>query len=185
MNRGAILRALYVVMLGNPRLRNGSNLDSAETRFKEWHHLIGSAVENGAKLCAERDENASAISFKDMFFKIRTGEEQATGRAVLLTILIATWPKGFSSSELSGFLDDYSFSTSNDDDAAKARVELRAALAQTAGSRVKNTSSTALTWKLKTVVDTPVGVDGKILVLRYYPEKGHGGTFQVEEIGGL
>jgi hypothetical protein len=108
MNRGAILRALYVVMLGNPRLRDGSNLDSAETRFKEWHHLIGSAVENGAKLCAERDENASAISFKDMFFKIRTGEEQGADRAVLLTMLIATWPKGFSSSELSDFLDDYS-----------------------------------------------------------------------------
>jgi hypothetical protein len=86
---------------------------------------------------------------------------------------------------LSDFLDDYSSSTSNDDDAHKARIELRTALAQATDSTLKNTSSTALTWKLKTVRDTPAGVDGITLVLRYHPEKGHGGTFQVEEIGGL
>ena len=46
-HRGNILHALYTIMLGNPRLRS-SNPTPAETRFKPWWHLVGSAVEHAA-----------------------------------------------------------------------------------------------------------------------------------------
>src|SRR5215472_6672288 len=38
-NRGAILRALYTVLIGNPR-RDENN---TKTRFKPWMQLVGSA----------------------------------------------------------------------------------------------------------------------------------------------
>lgn len=49
---GNMLRALYTVMLGNPRLR-AKSAGPAETRFKPWWHLVGSAVEHGAELLVD------------------------------------------------------------------------------------------------------------------------------------
>jgi hypothetical protein len=46
-NRGEILRALYTVLLGNPRN------SEPETRFKGWWHLVGSAVEHAAAQMGE------------------------------------------------------------------------------------------------------------------------------------
>jgi hypothetical protein len=51
-NRGAILVALYTILLGNPRLRD-PHPAPPETRFKDWYHLVGSAVEAAARACGE------------------------------------------------------------------------------------------------------------------------------------
>lgn len=48
-NRAKILRALYIVLLGNPQLKTSLDI-AGETRFKTWWRLIGSAVEHAAKL---------------------------------------------------------------------------------------------------------------------------------------
>jgi len=44
-NRGQILHALYVILLGNKQLKSPK---APKTRFKRWWHLVGSAVENAA-----------------------------------------------------------------------------------------------------------------------------------------
>jgi hypothetical protein len=59
-NRGKILKALYTVLLGNPRLREGKH-PAPETRFKAWWHLVGSAVESAAAAIGE------SVSFKKIF----------------------------------------------------------------------------------------------------------------------
>jgi hypothetical protein len=51
-NRGRILAALYTILVGNPRL-HATNRPPAETRFKAWWHLVGSAVEYAAKQHAD------------------------------------------------------------------------------------------------------------------------------------
>jgi hypothetical protein len=52
-NRGAILRALYTILLGNPTLDAPADADM-RTRFKMWWRLVGSAVERAAALAVER-----------------------------------------------------------------------------------------------------------------------------------
>ena len=51
-NRGAILRALYTVLLGNPTLKKARDA-MMKTRFKTWYRIIGSAVEHAAKLAED------------------------------------------------------------------------------------------------------------------------------------
>src|SRR6476619_6242140 len=48
-HRAEILAALYTIMLGNPQLKEKSDA-AGKTRFKFWWRLVGSAVENAAKL---------------------------------------------------------------------------------------------------------------------------------------
>ena len=52
-NRAAILRALYTVLLGNPKLRETRDA-AMKTRFKTWYRIIGSAVEHAAELAEAR-----------------------------------------------------------------------------------------------------------------------------------
>ena len=47
-HRGKILQALYTIMLGNPRLTDKA-ATPAVTRFKDWWHVCGSAIESAAK----------------------------------------------------------------------------------------------------------------------------------------
>jgi hypothetical protein len=58
-NRGKILSALYTILLGNPALRPGSNVE-VPTRFKPWWRLVGSAVENAARQHKEQRPEAVA-----------------------------------------------------------------------------------------------------------------------------
>jgi hypothetical protein len=50
-HRAEILRALYVILLGSPRLGQAEKGKTpAKTRFKAWWSLIGAAIEHAAKL---------------------------------------------------------------------------------------------------------------------------------------
>ena len=86
-SRGKILRALFTVLLGNPRLRQAAAIAApAETRFKAWWHLVGSAVENAAATVADEDHHfvgdpnpqcpAQNVSFKTLFLDGEADEEQ-------------------------------------------------------------------------------------------------------------
>jgi hypothetical protein len=43
-------------------------------------------------------------------------------------------------------------------------------------------TATIVTWRLKAIVDAPVEIDGKVVALRYAPELGHGGSYQVRDV---
>ena len=121
-NRGLILRALFILMLGNPALRPGSNV-APQTRFKTWWRLVGSAVEHAAeahaKETAERVaalvEDAPAcppvtINFRDLFLSQEEDDEESASLADALEALAAKWPKSamFLASEVARLLNDQS-----------------------------------------------------------------------------
>ena len=85
-HRGQILDALYTILLGNPQLKPKSRRP-AETRFKEWWHLIGSAVEYAASRAAQK--LCQPISFKQMFARTEAKDEEAIERADVIQALYA------------------------------------------------------------------------------------------------
>jgi Primase C terminal 2 (PriCT-2) len=65
-HRGQILNALYTLLLGNPR-SVGGNTHQAETRFKDWWDLVGSAPRN----CMRRNMGAKKYRSKNSLKKRR------------------------------------------------------------------------------------------------------------------
>ena len=172
-NRGKILQAIYTLLLGNPRLL-AFNPSPAETRFKTWFHLVGSAIEHAAQQHAKRDAGARAISFREIFREGESGEEQSDGLATVLNILRANWPDGFKAIELATFVGG----------SDPAEIELKAALEQASGKAIRVASPTVLTWRLKALADAPIEIEGEVCVLRYRADtSGHGGDFWIEVIG--
>jgi len=100
-HRGKILAALYSIVLGNPAVRPGSNV-TAQTRFKAWWRLVGSAVEHAAGLCvtdaaARADGQVDgpdecrpvAICFRDLFLSQEEEDEESASLADALAALAA------------------------------------------------------------------------------------------------
>jgi hypothetical protein len=83
-HRGQILGALYTILLGNPQLKCHR---PAETRFKEWWRLVGSAVEHAAGREAEKLHQP--ISFKQMFSRTEAKDEEAAERTDVVQALYA------------------------------------------------------------------------------------------------
>jgi hypothetical protein len=181
-HRGNILRALYTVMLGNPRLHT-ADPEAAPTRFKMWWHLIGSAVEYGAELLtkdvkwlavdAPKEAPPTKISFRAMLEAMEADEEQSSALATVLDALNTRWPGGFKATELVGFVGG----------ANEQAINFKAALEQAAGKPLPIITATAITWRLKALIDAPVRVGDHVLALRYAAERGHGGTFVVRRAG--
>ena len=90
-NRGRILQAIYTILLGNPRLRD-THPPPAETRFKAWYHVVGSAIENAARLYATHDLDLEEISFREIFRESEADEEQSDSLGTALTMLRENWP---------------------------------------------------------------------------------------------
>jgi len=181
-NRGRILQSLYTVLLGNPRLRDPS---AAPTRFKAWWHLVGSAVEHAAAqharvteekvrwLVADRCSSCppKPINFRDLFLAGDADDEQSVGLAVVLDVLRRRWPDGFKAADVAGYAAL----------AEEGSIAFKSALEQASGSFLKTVSSPTIAWRLKGIVDAPVVVDDKMLVLRRMA--GHEGAhFVVQEI---
>lgn len=169
-NRGKILKAIYTVLLGNPRLR-ALNPSPAETRFKTWFHLVGSAIEHAAQQHAILNTDATSISFREVFLESEADEEQSDALATVLSTLRTNWPNEFKGADVSHFAN-------NDDEAG----EFRAALEEAAG-KIEVVSPKTVTWRLKAIADAPIEIDGKILILKWTPDKSrHGGVFRIEVI---
>ena len=83
-HRGEILRALYTILLGSPQLKARR---PAETRFKEWWHLVGAAVEHAADQRAEK--LCQPILFKQMFARTEAKDEEAAERTEIIQTLYA------------------------------------------------------------------------------------------------
>ncbi len=180
-HRGNILRALYTILLGNPRLRDRAPA-AAETRFKTWWHLVGSAVEHAARhteyaaaVAFDRNKDCPpvAISFRTLFLSSEADEEQTSSLATVLDVLRRRWPGGCKASDVALFVGQFE----------QGGTEFRAALEQASGKLLKVVTATTLTWRLKAVADAPVLLGDTTLALRYVPDRsGNGGTFTVSKV---
>jgi hypothetical protein len=86
-NRLPILRAMYTILLGNPKLKEPRDTPS-ETRFKTWHRLVGSAIEHASKLVVGE---ANAVEFSRVFIAQEEESDEETGGLVDLLRMIANW----------------------------------------------------------------------------------------------
>jgi hypothetical protein len=184
-NRGRALASLYTILLGNPRLR-AVRPAAAETRFKAWWHLVGSAVEHAAELHAKdttervaalvADRPAcppAAISFRSMFLDAEADEEQTSSLATVIDVLRDRWAAGFGSADVALFAGQ----------ATQEAIEFKAALEQASGKPMPIITPTTITWRLKALKDAPVLIEGATLALRYVPDKAkNGGAFTVETV---
>jgi hypothetical protein len=179
-HRGSILKALYTVLLGNPRLRERKP-KQAQTRFKGWWHLIGSAIEHAAR--AHTDHVKSLVldplnhcppvevSFREMFKAGESVDEQGSSLATILETLARRWPSGCKAAELVPYVGA----------ASDEGVALRGAIEAATSKAMPSVSSVSLAWRLKSLTDAPVNIDGRTLVLRYMA--GHeGGSFVVRAL---
>jgi hypothetical protein len=179
-HRGNILRALFTIIRGNPRLRE-DNPPPAETRFKGWWHLVGSAVEHAAQLHeaaafpgdANWNQNCPPrkISFRTLFLDGETDEEQTSSLAIVLDVLREKWPSGCSARAIAAYAGA----------ATEDAIEFKTALEQASGKAIRVVTATVMTWRLKALLDAPVRMADGVFVLRYVA--GHeGGTFRVERL---
>jgi hypothetical protein len=176
-HRGTILRALYILLLGNPRLR-ASELDAAETRFKDWWHLVGSAVEHAAKLHSEEVtaicDGAEQISFRNVFLAGEADEEQTSSLATVLDVLRQKWPNGCKAREVAMLAGS----------ATEEAIEFKAALEQASGRPLPVITASTINWRLKALKDAPVLIGESTFALRGVPDGNkHGATFVVKSVG--
>jgi hypothetical protein len=169
-HRGQILRALYTVLLGNPR-RAGKREGAPETRFKEWHDLVGSAVEFAAEIVSDEIKGFVAgaplqcppapVSFKRLFLVGEEGDEENAGLGALLAMLRAKWGEiSFKASDVAGYLEP-----DNGPPTQEAR-EMHAVLERAGNKPLRPITPTAVSWRLKRLTNAPVRVGNETLVLR-------------------
>jgi hypothetical protein len=162
-HRGNIVKALYTILLGNPRL-SAPTSSPAETRFKGWWHLVGSAVEHAAKL------NKQAVRFRDMFLSGEADEEQSSSLATVLDVLRKHWSGGFTANDVATFTGK----------ALEEAIEFKSALEAASGKPLVVLTATTVAWRLKALADAPVMVGDDLLALRYSP--GKTGSFIVTKL---
>jgi hypothetical protein len=97
-NRFEILKALYIVMLGNPTLDLPQDAPM-KTRFKLWYRLVGSAIEHGTKCMQWIDPNYGKkiwdninplVNFETEFLSQETDDEETASLSEALVALDAT-----------------------------------------------------------------------------------------------
>jgi hypothetical protein len=176
-NRGKILTALFTLLLGNPRLYNSSP-PPAKTRFKDWYHLVGSAVEFAAKQHAEYvdgliidpnpDCTPQQINFTTLFHTGEAEDQQASSLACVLSILKSHW-----STTMSFTAQQVTTHITAIPETEEGR-ELKAALENASGRPFKTMPSTSIvTWQLKAIREKPTMVNGELCQLRVLPDGTH------------
>jgi hypothetical protein len=169
-HRGQILRALYTVLLGNPR-RTGKRTGAPETRFKERHDLVGSAVESAAEVVSDEIKGFVAdalpqcppepISFKSLLLVGEEGDEETAGLAALLAMMRAKWGEiSFKASDVSRYLEPENGPPSQD------ACEMHAVLERAGNRPLRPISPTTVSWRLKKLANAPALVGNETLVLR-------------------
>jgi hypothetical protein len=160
-HRGEILRALYVILLGNPQLRPECRRE-AQTRFKAWWWLVGSAVEHAAERVGQ------IVSFKAMFERVEDNDDEAAARGdILQTLYAIKWPPDQAKKEgaefpeftCSNLLAHFEESTKNAEQDGQPEdvgtTELRRFCTP---KNAKAVSPKSISDALKAIVDSPVSV---------------------------
>ena len=173
-NRGAILSALYTILLGNPRHRQAVK-EAPRTRFKTWWHLVGSAVE-AAALAYTNDElrwplengatpaAAAVVDFGKLFLVHETDDEQTSALAGILDILGTIWPdkKAFTAAEVARLINSPM-------QGEEERGGVLKGLLDQVGDRraaMSVVSPYAVSTRLRAVADAPVNFGGNTAILK-------------------
>ena len=117
-NRAELLRAMYVILMANPTLKEPAD-KQMKTRFKMWWRLVGSAVENAAKLHSQAIDPAAysaddvrkpkAMDFGTMFLDLEEDDEEQASLGQALNIMKKQWEalqKGFRASDVVEWLNN-------------------------------------------------------------------------------
>jgi hypothetical protein len=168
-NRSKILKALYVILMGNPAL-DAKRDAPMKTRFKLWYRLVGAAVEHAAQCAAWCDpdpDRPEALNFGTLFLDQEADDEDATSLAEALHALekamggadaaMGRNPQPFKASDVADAIN----ATSINADALTVRGFLFPT--HTAGTPV---TAKAVGKRLKAHVGEPVRHGGKTIVLK-------------------
>ena len=98
-HRAEILAALYTILLGNPQLKAPRDAEG-KTRFKMWWRLVGSAIENAARLAGQE------LDFQKLFVTQEEDDEESASLADVLDVLVKTWPDQFIASDVAGMINN-------------------------------------------------------------------------------
>jgi hypothetical protein len=171
-NRGAILAALYTILLGNPQLQL-SQRQEEKTRFKRWWHLVGSAVEHAtlalialqSSLPSEM-RTACPVDFSKLFAEAESEDEDTIGLAEALEILSARWlDTPFQAAEVAEFITD---PTHAGDDVVRSFREF---LGPSTRNSMAPLSPKSIGRKLAAMADAPVQVGDRVMTLsKHQPE---------------
>jgi hypothetical protein len=171
-NRARLLGALLTIMAGNPTLlRRHEEGFQAETRFKLWWTLVGSAVEHAAGLIGHK------VSFKEMLARNEEHDEEAAGRSELISVLGKRYGAGtFTASDVARLINVGAAASPLEEspsDDAVAGWTLRDALVKATGGRaMRHVTGHAVGLKFRSLRHTPVEIEGKALCLDIQAEKG-------------
>jgi len=154
-HRAEILTALYTILLGNPQLKAARDAE-AKTRFKMWWRLVGSAVENAAKLAGQE------LDFQKLFVTQEEDDEESASLADVLDVLVKKWPDQFMASDVAGMINNQS---PNEDEQTLREYLLPGAPSHT------QFSSKSIGKRLKQHLDEPVRSGERTLMLRSWEDK--------------
>jgi hypothetical protein len=199
-HRGEIIRHLYVLLLGNPLLHN-ENPPQAETRFKDWMRMVGSAVEHGAiehharvkDMLMDKHPNCPAVpvNFQKIFSAQKTTDETATALAEVLAGLAAMWPqtpgptspKQFRATQLALLINPHVYDPNLPAEERECQRLLSDMLRELLFPKLpqgQTVTSTAVARKFRTHIDKPVRYYGKTLILKdWFDEHTKTGAYYV------
>jgi hypothetical protein len=150
-HRAEILAALYTILLGNPQLKAPRDADG-KTRFKMWWRLVGSAIENAAKLAGQK------LDFQKLFITQEEDDEESASLADMLEVLVKAFgDKAFLASAVASVINDR---YQREDGQIVRDVLLPGAMAEHVFT------SKSVTRLLKKHIDEPVRGGGRTLALR-------------------
>ena len=192
-HRGKILRALYTILLGNPRFAGGEQ-EPEKTRFRRWWHLVGAPLEHAAGLLvAERDtlreatwkpahKLAEPLDFVAQFRVFEDSDDQGNALAGLLGLLDELWsraayPDGFRADQVAERALDNGLGLD-----ANAQ-ELRGLLDVVGPRPLVAVTGHSVGHRLRLVLDNPALVGSEVLILRKRANRGGGhlpGLYQIE-----
>jgi hypothetical protein len=154
-HRAEILAALYAILLGNPQLKAARDAEG-KTRFKMWWRLVGSAVENAAKLAGQE------LDFQKLFITQEEDDEESASLADVLDVLVKKWPEQCTASDVAGMINNPS---PNEDEQTLREYLLPGALPNHVFS------AKSIGKRLKQHADEPVRSGERTLVLRSWEDK--------------
>ncbi len=165
-NRGAILRALYTMLLANPQLQ-AANRVPAKTRFKTWWGLVGAAVEHAAsalvddqRTMAADDRYAMLINFSKLFALVEDDDEESTLLADVLDILYSVWPsRSFLATDVARLINNPMEGEADSADLLRGFFE---ANGRRSGMTITPRS---IGQRLRAMIGAPVFVEGKTMRL--------------------
>jgi hypothetical protein len=103
-HRAEILRALYTILLGNPKLKAARDAPM-NTRFKMWWRLIGSAIEHAAALAKADIDEDKKVDFRKLFLAQDEEDEDSVSLADALAIMVRRLPKQFGAASVANTIN--------------------------------------------------------------------------------